>query len=207
MVAVAGVVLPAVTDGAANDTLTVATGTAVTVSMAPPLWPSLVAVIVAVPTASDVTRPLALTVATAVLELLHVIARPLSTLFAASRVTAVACVVLPAVTEVAASDTLTVATGTAVTVSTAPPLWPSLAPVIVTVPTASVVTSPLLLTVAMAVFELLHVIARPLSTLFAASRVTAVACVVLPAVTDGAANVTLTVATGTAVTVMTAPPL
>ena len=174
---------------------------------APPLCPSLVAVIVAVPTANVVTRPALFTVATAVLALVHVTARPVSTLFDASRVTAVACVVLPAVTDGDASDTLTVATGTDATVITAPPLCPSLVAVIVAVPTASDVTRPLAFTVATAVFELLHVIARPLSTLVAASRVTAVACVVLPAVTDGAANVTLTEATGTAVTVMSAPPL
>ena len=140
-----------------------------------PICPSLVAVIVVVPTSSVVTRPPLLTVATAVFELLHTIARPVSTLLDASRVTAVACDVAPTATDVGASDTLTLATGAAVTVSTALPICPSLVAVIVAVPTASVVTRPPLFTVATAVFELLQVTVRPASTLLDASRVTAVA--------------------------------
>src|ERR1051325_8308126 len=49
---------------------------AVTVMAAVPLWPSLVAVIVAVPTAPPVTSPLPLTLATPVLLLAHVTVRP-----------------------------------------------------------------------------------------------------------------------------------
>ena len=168
-------VAPTATELAANETLTVATGTAVTVSTALPLCPSLVAVMVAVPVVSVVTRPLLFTVATAVLLLLHETARPASTLFDASRVVAVACVVPPAITELAASDTLTLATGTAVTVITALPLRPSLVAVIVAVPVLTALTTPLALTVATAVLLLLHETARPVSTLFDASRVVAVA--------------------------------
>ena len=47
-------------------TATVATGTGITVTAAVPLFPSLVAVMVAVPGATAVTKPLAETVATAV---------------------------------------------------------------------------------------------------------------------------------------------
>src|SRR6266852_1910592 len=56
-------------------TLTDATGTGVTVIVAVPLCPSLVAVIVAVPAPTAVTRPLAFTVATAALLLTHVTKR------------------------------------------------------------------------------------------------------------------------------------
>lgn len=57
-------------------TPTEATGTADTVIAEVPVWPSLVADIVADPGATAVTRPLGLTVATAVLSLDHVTARP-----------------------------------------------------------------------------------------------------------------------------------
>ena len=73
----------------------------------------------ALPTATAVTTPDALTVATAVFELLHAITRPSNTAFDASRVVAVACVVAPIAMEDAANDTLTVATGIAVTVTLA----------------------------------------------------------------------------------------
>jgi len=162
---------------------------------------------VAVPAVSVVARPLLFTVATAVFELLHVIVRPVSTLLAASRVTAVACDVPPTATDVGVSDTVTLATGTAVTVSTALPLWPSLVAVMVVVPAASVVATPLLFTVATAVFELLHVIVRPVRTVFDALRVTAVPCDVAPTATDVGASDTVTLATGTAVTESTALPL
>jgi hypothetical protein len=71
-------------------TVTVATGTGVTVTDAVPLCPSLVAVIVTgPPTATPVTSPVAETVATAVLLDIHVITRPMSTLLPASFVVAV----------------------------------------------------------------------------------------------------------------------
>ncbi len=145
-----------------------------TVSTAVPDLVSDVAVIVALPAPIAVTTPVALTVATAVLELVQVTTRPVSTLLEASRATAVACVLSPIATVGAANVTVTVATGSAVTEMSAVPLWPSLVAVIVAVPTASDVTRPLAFTVATAVLELLHVTARPVSTLFDASRVTAV---------------------------------
>ena len=60
-----------------------------TVTLAVPLFPSLVAVIVAEPVATPETTPLDDTVAIPVLELDHVTARPVSTLLFASRVVAV----------------------------------------------------------------------------------------------------------------------
>ena len=112
-----------------NATVTVATGAgaaAVTVSEALPVIPSLAATMLALPAATDVTCPLALTVATPVLELDQVIERPVSVLPPASFKMAVACVFCPAVNEDEASDTETVATGTAFTVSDAVPETPSL---------------------------------------------------------------------------------
>src|SRR5213594_3371651 len=75
-VAVNWVVVPTVTVAAAGLNVTEATGTLVTVRADVPLCPSLVAVIVAEPAATPVTRPLADTVATAALLVAHVTARP-----------------------------------------------------------------------------------------------------------------------------------
>jgi hypothetical protein len=58
---------------AASDTLTDATGTGLTISVAVPVTPSLVAVIVAVPTDNVLTSPVLETVATAALSEAHVI--------------------------------------------------------------------------------------------------------------------------------------
>src|SRR5256886_9799105 len=72
-------------------TSTVATGTFVTVTDEVPLFPSLVAVIVAEPGVTPDTSPLLLTVATAVLELDHVTVRPESGVPPASFGGAVSC--------------------------------------------------------------------------------------------------------------------
>ena len=76
-----------------------------------PLLPSLVAVIVAEPTATPVTKPLPLTVAAPVLELVHVTVRPVRVVPLASLSVAVSCTV-PFVPMVAdAGVTVTEATG------------------------------------------------------------------------------------------------
>src|SRR2546425_8919674 len=92
-------------------------GGAETVSAAVPLCPSLVAVIVADPTATPLTRPLPLTVATAVLLLAHVTVRPVSGAPLASLGVAVSCTLAPTGTLAVAGLTATVATGTFVTVT------------------------------------------------------------------------------------------
>jgi hypothetical protein len=79
-------------------TATVATGTGTTVTVAVPVLPSLVAVIVTVPTDTPVTAPPADTVAIAVLPELHVTGRPFSTTPFASRVIAVSVVDVPITT-------------------------------------------------------------------------------------------------------------
>src|SRR5437867_836294 len=138
-------------------------------TLAEPLFPSLVAVIVTDPAATPVTRPLADTVASAAFELVHVTARPVSTFPAASLGAAVSCVVAPTNTVAVAGLTVTDATGTLDTVTAAVPLCPSLVAVIVAAPTAIPVTSPLADTVATALLLVLQLTARPPSTLPLAS--------------------------------------
>src|SRR5882762_6028471 len=116
-VAVSCTVVPSFTEGAAGVTLTEATGTTVTVTLAVPLCPSLVAVIVAEPAATPVTSPVPFTVATAVLLLAQVTTRPASGAPLASLGVAVSCSVCPACTLPDVGLTATDATGTLLTVS------------------------------------------------------------------------------------------
>src|SRR5207237_2598245 len=111
-----------------------ATGTGVTVIDEVPLFPSLVAVIVAEPGVTPDTSPLLLTVATVVVELDHVTVRPESGFPPASFGVAVSCTVWPDCTEAEGGVTSTVATGTFVTVTDEVPLLPSLVAVIVAEP-------------------------------------------------------------------------
>src|SRR6266576_175414 len=83
-VAVSCTVLPAGTLAEAGETATEATATSVTVIVAVPVCPSLVAVIVADPGARPVTLPLTSATATEVLLLDQTIARPISALPLAS---------------------------------------------------------------------------------------------------------------------------
>src|SRR5437588_1783362 len=76
-----------------------------------PLFPSLVAVIVAEPAAFAVTRPLTLMVATVVPLLTHVIVRPVSTFPAESLVVTDSCAVWPTTRLFDAGLTVTEATG------------------------------------------------------------------------------------------------
>src|SRR6266576_2798309 len=176
----------------------------VTLIVAVPLFPSLVAVIVADPAETAVTRPLAETVATAGALLDHVTTRPVSVLPAASLVAALSCAVVPTRSVLVAGATVTVATGTAVTVIALVPLLPSLVAVIVADPAETAVTRPLAETVATAGALLDHVTTRPVSVLPAESFVTALNCSVAPLVRLPVAGVTATVATGTNDTVIAA---
>src|SRR6266480_1017113 len=189
---------------AAGLTVTEATGTTITVIAAVPLLPSLVAVIVAEPAATPVTKPLLLTVATAVLLLDHVTTRPVRVPPAESLVTAESCRVPPTKRLADAGLTVTDATGTIVTVMTAVPLLPSLAAVIVAEPAATPVTKPALLTVATAALLLAQVTTRPASELPAESFVTAESCGVAPTAMLADVGLTVTEATGTLATVMVA---
>src|SRR5690349_16052961 len=135
--------------------------TDVTVTLALPLLPSLVAVIVADPAATPLTSPLPVTVATAVLPLAHVTTRPESALPLASFGVAVSCWVCPGGRLTVAGLTVTDATGTVVTVIAAVPLLPSLVAVIVVAPGATPVTRPLPFTVATALLPLDQLMVRP----------------------------------------------
>src|SRR5438552_1365575 len=179
----------------------------VTVMAAVPLCPSLMAVIVAEPATTPLTSPLELTVATAVLLLDHAIVRPDSGLPAASFGVAVSCSALPAGTLAELGLTVTDAAGTCTTVMADVPLCPSLVAVIVAEPATLPVTSPLELTVATDVLELAHVTTRPDNGLPLPSWGVAVSCTVLPSFTEADAGVTVTEATGTAVTVTLEVPL
>src|SRR5438270_142704 len=197
--------------------------TAVTVTAAVPLIPSLVAVTVAEPGAPPVTSPVPLTVATPVLLLVHVTTRPNRTLPAASLRVAVSCCTFPTVTVAPAGDSVTdesVSDGTAtsdtvprrttvgaVTVTALVPPCPSLVAVIVTEPAATPLTTPLPLTDATPTLLLAHVTVRPLNAVPPASLGVAVSWTVWPACTLAAAGLTVTEATGTVVTDTVAVPL
>jgi hypothetical protein len=192
----------------AGVTVTDATGTgaAATVTDAEPLCPSLVAVIVAEPTAAPVTRPVPFTVATVALLLAHVTVRPPSAVPFASRGVAVNCTVCPTWIPGDPGVTLTDATGAAtlVTVTADESLCPSLVAMILVEPAAAPVTNPALLTVATAGARLTQVTARPDRGPPAESFVTAASCTLAPTSTLTTAGVTVTEATGTGVTATTA---
>ena len=187
--------------------LTDATGTTLTVTAALPVTPSLVAVIVTAPAATPVTSPVDETVAVAGALDTQVIARPDSTAPAASFGLAASCTLAPTSTSAVAGLITTEATGTFATVTVAEALFPSLVAVIVAVPAATAVATPFDETAATDGFELDHVIARPVSTVPAASCAVAVSCTVLPTRMFAALGATTTEATGTSDTVTVAVPV
>src|SRR5207249_8317509 len=151
-VAVSCTVCPIATVPELGVTVTAATGATVTVTLAVPLCPSLVAVIVTGPPGpTPVTSPLPFTLAIALLLDCQVITRPVNGLPLASRGVAVSCTVCPIATVPALGVTVTAATGATVTVTLAVPLCPSLVAVSVTGPPGPTpVTSPLPFTLAIA---------------------------------------------------------
>src|SRR2546429_756036 len=155
----------------------------VTVTLDAPLLPSDVAVIVAEPAVTPLTSPVPFTVATAVLLLDQVTTRPDNGLPFASFGVAVSCTVCPTCTLAREGVTVTEATGATVTVTSDVPLCPSLVAVIVAVPAATPVTSPLRFTRATAVLLLDQVTTRPLSEFPLASFGVAVSCTVAPCCT------------------------
>jgi hypothetical protein len=162
------------------DTVTVATGAALTVTVADPVLPSLVAVMVAVPAAMAVTSPSELTEATPGVPEVQAMGRPVRTLLFASFRVAVAWVVPPTVIEEEERDTAMLATGTLLTVTVAEPLFPSLVAVMLQLPTPVDVTTPDALTVATAASLVDHTTARPVRMLLLASLTVALAWVVAP---------------------------
>src|SRR5437763_1851147 len=117
-VALSCTVWPAGTLADAGLTVTDATGTPLTVMLAVPLCPSLVAVIVTgPPAATPLTSPLPFTLAIALLLDCQVITRPVNGLPLASRGVAVSCTVCPIATVPERGVTVTAATGPTVTVT------------------------------------------------------------------------------------------
>ena len=182
----------------------------VTVIAAEPVLPPLMAVIVAVPTPAPVTRPVALTDATAALLVVQFTGWPFIALPDWSSRLAVSCCIAPTTTDAEAGVTLTVVTTAApVTVIAAVPDFPPEAAVIVAEPAASALTKPVALTVTAAALLDVHVTVWPLITLFDWSRTVAASCCDAPTATDAAAGVTLTVVTtgATALTLIAAVPV
>src|SRR5512138_283864 len=109
------------------------------------------------------TTPVDETVATPVFALDHVMVRPVSTLPAASRRTAVACVVWPTVSDADASVADTDATGAGAgdaMVTAAVAVIPSTTADMFALPAVTAVTSPVALMVPTAALELDQVTAR-----------------------------------------------
>jgi hypothetical protein len=141
--------------------------TAVTVIADVPVLPELVAVMVAEPAATPVTRPAEFTVAAAELFVVQVAVCPVITLPFWSLTVATSGVVAPATTEADVGATVTVVTtgGTAVTVIADVPLLPEVVAVIVAEPAATPVTRPLEFTVAAAELLVVQVMVCPAMTL------------------------------------------
>ena len=156
-VAMNACVPPSVTVADAGLTASEATGPC-TVMLAAAERPSTVAVTFVVPGPTPVTRPVAETVATARLADDQITARPVSAFPAESRAAAVSCCVPPMASVVvcgATSTLLTVIGRTTATVAVADRPW--LVAVIVAVPTARAVTTPVALIEATVGFPELHV--------------------------------------------------
>jgi hypothetical protein len=187
--------------------VTVATGGSVTVRTDDPLFPSLVAVIVAVPAATAVTVPVCETVATLAALVDHVTTRSVTTVPATFFTSTDSGAVWPTIIADVAGATTTDPTASGGTVIVAVPVFPSLVAVIVVPPGATAVTTPAVDTVATALFAELQLTPRPGSTFPSASFIVAVNVVVWPTTTTAVAGVTVTVATGAISTLTVAVPV
>jgi hypothetical protein len=110
-------------------------------------------------------------------------------------------------TDAGLGETVTVATGAGRIVKLATPDFPSLLAETVTAPTATAVTNPDALTLALVVSLDTQAIARPVSGLPLPSSAAAVSCCVLPTAMLADAGVTVTDATGGGSTVTSAEAL
>jgi len=181
--------MPATTVARTGVTATDTSFALVTVSFALPVAPAAaVAITVPDPTLSEVTSPEVLTVASAVLDVLHATTGGASTHFVPSLKTAVAvyCCVVPAGSDFVAGVTdtdLIVAVSTVIVAvpTTAAGADAPVVALIVAVPGATATTSPALVTVATAVLLEAHVtvLVRFLVVLLSYEPVATSACVVL----------------------------
>jgi hypothetical protein len=203
-VAVSVVVVPSTRLFVAGATVTLATGTGVTVSVAVPDFPSLVAVIVAPPGATAVTTPPGDTVATVVLLDAQATARPVTTTPFTSVTTAVSVVVCPTIMSAVVGCTATAPTGTSVTFTAELPIFPSDVALIVAEPGATAVTTPVVETVATRLLLDVQLTGRSVTAVPLASVTVADSAAVCPTCRLAVAGCTVTLATGTGVTVMAA---
>jgi hypothetical protein len=155
-------------------------GVADTVSDVCELTPSLAAVMVVVPLARVVARPLPAIVATPVFELVHVNVRPLSALPAASRAVAEYCTCVPGVTVLPNGEMVIEAIGTGDTVAVAEACLPSTVACTTAEPTARAVTIPVEETCATVLSDVFQLTPRSVSTFPAESFAVAVSCTDLP---------------------------
>ena len=181
---------------------TVLTGPGDTVIDTVAAVPSIVAVMVTTPGATEPTRPLLVTMPTAAFDVDQVIARPAMTVPDASRATAVACWEVLGTMVRLGTVIATVLTGTGETVIDTVAVLPSIVAVIITTPGATEPTTPLLLTMPTVGFDDDQMTARPTMTLPDASRATAVACCVVLGTMVRLGTVTTMVLTGTGETVI-----
>src|SRR5687768_410785 len=161
-----------------------------------PDFPPADAVMVTLPSRMPVTRPLLSTVARPVLELVQVNVTPGMTLLFASYAVAVNCSVWPSSTRGLDGVSTIFAIGGGVTETAAVPLADPEAAVMVTLPGATPVTTPLDETVATAGLLLDHEIGAPAMTLPLASRAVAVSVDDAPTAMLAVAGETVTLATG-----------
>ena len=191
-VAVSVVLSPTVRVAAPGDTWTLAATGGCTTIVAVPDWPSLLAVIVAEPGATPVTRPFASTLATLGMLLDHVIMRPVSGLCCASNTVAVSCAVPGSTIVSSGGETDTEATGGGSTVMFAMPDEPPALAAICTVPGATPVTTPAAVTVATDALPVFQNTCCPETTWPPGPMTVACSVIVLPTATLSVAGVTFT---------------
>ena len=179
----------------------------VTLIVAESLFPLAVPMIVALPTATPVTRPLLDTEATDLLVLLHATVPPDTEFPSASLNEAASCSVLPCATEPDAGVIVMLLTAPADTVKFACPECPFDVAVTVAVPTCDAEASPLDDTVTTLVLELDHVTDCPETVLPLPSVSRAESCVCAPAAMLFDPGLTLTLLTAPAATVSDDEPL
>ena len=148
----------------------VATGSGTTCTLAKPVFPSLVAVMRALPGASAVTTPAAVTVATLGASLANVSGRFVKTLPALSVICVRNVSVDPMISEETLGVTATVPARRAGTTTMAEPTRPSLDAEMVAVPGCSAITFPVAVTAATVTLLELQLTSRPASSTPPASR-------------------------------------
>jgi hypothetical protein len=187
VIAASDVVRPATIEAEPGLTVTAATGTSVTVTVAEPVFPSLVAVIVAVPAETPVTVPFVLTDATWLELLAQITVLPVRTLREASYATAFRVTVPLTVTLALAGAIATDATATGTTATgTTADCPPELAATCV-FPTPVPVTTPADDTVATVVSALDQNTVAPGTVWPAGSCTCACSAICVPSVTAGGA--------------------